>query len=51
MWIEKRGEAVPPDRVIPADVKWELFGEGAPEPLDIVRGDLAGLEESPRRLG
>lgn len=51
MWIEKRGDVVSPDRVIPAEVKWELFEEWFPEPLDVVHGGLARLEESLRRLG
>lgn len=51
MWIVKRGDAVPPDRVIPAEEKWELFGDWFPEPLDVVHGDLAGLEESLGRPG
>lgn len=51
MWIEKRGDAVPPDRVIPMDVKWELLGDCFPESLDVVHGELAGLEGTVRRLG
>lgn len=49
MWLEKRGDAVPPDRVIPAEVKWELFREWFPEPLEVVPGDLEGLEETLQR--
>ena len=41
-WIEKRGERADPDRVIPADVKWELE---IPEHLGVVRGRLDRLEE------
>lgn len=48
MWIEKRGDAVPPDRVIPAPVKWEL-AERIPEPLELVRGTLDRVEEALRR--
>jgi hypothetical protein len=51
LWIEKRDDAAPPDRVIPAQVKRELFAHGYPEPLDVVAGDLEGLEESLRRRG
>lgn len=43
-WIEKRGEAVPPARVIPADVKWEL-ADAIPEHLGVVRAELERLEE------
>lgn len=49
MWIRKRGEAVPPDRLIPAEVKWKL-AERLPEPLEIVEGTLDRLEERLRGL-
>lgn len=48
LWLEKRGEAVPPERVIPADVKWEL-ADRLPEPLSVVRGSLDRLVEVLRR--
>lgn len=48
-WIEKRGERAEPDRVIPADVKWELE---IPDSLGVVRGTLERLEEVlPKRGG
>jgi hypothetical protein len=43
-WIEKRGEAVAPVRVIPADVKWEL-ADGIPGHLGVIRAELDRLEE------
>ncbi len=42
-WIEKRGEAVAPDRVIPREVKLRL---DIPEHLAVIRGDLDDLEEA-----
>ena len=45
MWIEKRGPAVGPDRVIPGAVKWELAGR-LPESLEMVQGRLDAVEES-----
>ncbi|NIP56682.1 MAG: hypothetical protein GWM92_01075, partial [Gemmatimonadetes bacterium] len=46
-WIEKRGERADPERVMPADVKWELE---VPQHLGVVRGRLDRLEEIlPRR--
>jgi hypothetical protein len=45
MWIEKRGPAVEPVRVVPAAVKWEL-AERIPEPLQVVRGRLDTIEQS-----
>lgn len=47
MWIEKRGEAVPPDRVIPGDVKWELWEE-VPEFPAVLPATLERLEEALR---
>lgn len=41
-WIEKRGPAAEPERVIPAAVKWEL---ALPESLHVVEADLDRLEE------
>lgn len=41
MWLEKRGERMPPDHVIPAEVRWEL-AERLPESLDVVKGSLEG---------
>lgn len=43
MWIEKRGPAAAPDRVVPAAVKREL-AEQIPGPLDVVRGSLDEIE-------
>ncbi|HSM09103.1 MAG TPA: hypothetical protein VLA33_08815 [Gemmatimonadota bacterium] len=43
-WIEKRGEAMPPARAIPAGVKWEL-ADGIPGHLGVVRAELERLEE------
>lgn len=45
MWIEKRGPAAEPDRVIPAAVKWEL-ADRIPALLEVVRGSLESVEES-----
>lgn len=45
MWIEKRGWATEPDRVVPAALKWEL-AERLPESLEVVSGDLGTLESS-----
>ncbi|HSR40734.1 MAG TPA: hypothetical protein VLL48_01145 [Longimicrobiales bacterium] len=47
-WIEKRGPRAEPDRVIPADVKWEME---IPEHLSVVRVSLDRLEEILRRRG
>lgn len=44
MWIEKRGPAAEPDRVIPASVKWDL-AERILGPLEIVQGSLDTIEE------
>lgn len=44
MWLEKRGRATEPDRVIPAAVKWEL-ADRIPEPLKVVWGSLVTVEE------
>lgn len=44
-WLEKRGAAMPPARVIPADAKWEL-AESIPEHLGVIRADLGRLEEA-----
>lgn len=44
-WIEKRGDAAPPARVIPADVKWKL-ADAIPGHLDVVRAELERLEEA-----
>lgn len=43
-WIEKRGEAVPPARVIPADVKWKL-ADAIPGHLGVIRAELERLED------
>lgn len=48
MWIEKRGAAAPPQRVIPAEVKREL-ADRIPEPLTVVRGSVDRVEEVLRR--
>jgi hypothetical protein len=42
-WIEKRGEAVPPARVIPAAAKWEL-ADGIPASGTVIPGTLDRLE-------
>lgn len=44
-WIEKRGEAVPPARVIPADVKWKL-ADAIPGHLGVIRAELDRLEDA-----
>lgn len=48
MWLQKRGPAVPPARVLPAALKRELAGR-LPEPLEVLEGPLAELEELLRR--
>ena len=45
LWIEPRGEAVPPERVIPAAVKARL-ADRLPAHLEVVRADLDRLEEA-----
>ena len=45
LWIEPRGEPVPPARVVPADVKMRL-ADVLPGHLEVVRADLDRLEES-----
>lgn len=45
LWIEARGEPVPPARVVPADVKMRL-ADALPGHLEVVRADLDRLEES-----
>lgn len=44
LWIEKRGDAVPPDRVLPASIKWEL-AETIPASMAVIRGTVARIEE------
>lgn len=48
MWLQKRGDAVPPARVLPATLKQELAGH-LPEPLEVMEGTLDRLEELLRR--
>ena len=43
-WIEKRGDWVPPARVIAAEVKWKL-ADGIPGHLGVIRAELDRLEE------
>jgi hypothetical protein len=43
-WIEKRGAAAAPTRVIPAAVKWEL-ADAIPEHLGVIRAELERLED------
>jgi hypothetical protein len=45
MWIEKRGPATEPARVVPASVKWDM-AERIPQPLEVVRGTLEDVEGS-----
>jgi hypothetical protein len=45
MWIEKRGPAAAPARVVPASVKWETAGR-IPKPLEVVRGSLDDVEDN-----
>lgn len=45
LWIEPRGEPVPPARVVPADVKLRL-ADALPGHLEVVSADLDRLEES-----
>jgi hypothetical protein len=44
MWIEKRGDAARPKRVVPASVKWEL-AEAIPDSMAVVEGTVDRLEE------
>ena len=43
-WIEKRGDAAAPARVIAADVKWKL-ADGIPGHLGVIRAELDRLED------
>lgn len=44
LWIEERGDAVPPDRVIPAAVKWEI-AEAIPDSLAVIPGTVDRIDE------
>lgn len=44
LWIEKRGDAARPERVVPASVKWEL-AEAIPDSMAVIQGTVDRLEE------
>lgn len=44
LWIEKRGDAARPDRVVPASVKWEL-AEAIPDSMAVIKGTVDRLGE------